>query len=102
MRRAEVWWGLMGHKTRPLVLVSCDAHIEARRLILAAPVTSRIRGIDSEVPLGPEEGLPKSCVINASSIELVSKTRLVRKIASLSPSKRDALDDALRFSLGLD
>jgi len=92
----------MGHKIRPLVLVSCDAHIDVRALILAAPVTSRIRRIDSEVPLGPEEGLPKSCVINTSSLALVSKRRLVRRICALSPSKRDALDTALSFSLGLD
>lgn len=102
MRRAEIWWGLMGPKTRPLVLVSCDAQIEVRSLILAAPITTRIRRIDSEVPLGPEEGLPKSCAINTSNIGLVSKARLIRKISVLSPAKRDALDAALRFSLGLD
>ena len=102
MRRGEIWWALMGPKSRPIVLVSCDAQIEARRLILAAPVTTRIRKIDSEVPLGPEDGLFKSCAANTSNIGLVAKSRLIRRISALSPSKRDALDAALRFSLGLD
>ena len=102
MHRGEIWWALMGPKTRPVVLVSCEAQIEVRRLILAAPVTSRIRHIDSEVPLGPEDGLHKPCAVNTSSIGLIPKTRLIRRIAALSPSKRDALDAALRFSLGLD
>jgi mRNA-degrading endonuclease toxin of MazEF toxin-antitoxin module len=92
----------MGPKARPIVLVSCDAHIEVRRLILAAPVTTRIRKIDSEVPLGPEDGLQKLCAANTSSIGLVAKTRLIRRIAALSAAKQDALDAALRFSLGLD
>ncbi len=32
---------------------------------------------------------------------MIAKTRMVRRIA-LSSAKRDALDAALRFSLGLD
>ena len=92
----------MGTKTRPIVLISRDSHINTRSMFLASPVTTRIRRIEAEVPLGPEDGLPKPCVINTSSINLVSKPRLVRRIATLSHSKRDALDAALRFSLGLD
>ena len=102
MQRGEIWWAFMGTKTRPIVLVSRDAEIQVRRFILAAPVTSRIRRIDSEVSLGQEDGLSKNCVANTSDIGLVAKTRLIRRIAALSPSKRDALDAALRFSLGLD
>lgn len=102
MRRGEVWWAMMGMKTRPIVLVSRDSHIQTRSMILASPVTTRIRRMESEVPLGPEDGLQKPSVINTSSTELISKTRVVRRIAALSPSKRDALDAALRFSLGLD
>lgn len=102
MRRGEIWWAFMGTKTRPIALVSPDAQIDARAFIIAVPITSRIRGIASEVPLGPEDGLQRRCVINTSDIGLVPKTRLIRKITALSPSKHDALDDALRFSLGLD
>jgi mRNA interferase MazF len=102
MQRGEIWWGYLGTKTRPVVLVSRDAEIQARRYVLAAPVTSRIRGLDSEVPLGQDDGLGKNCVANASDIGLVAKSRLIRRISTLSASKREALDAALRFSLGLD
>lgn len=102
MRRSEVWWALMRPKPRPVVLVSRDADIEVRGLVLTAPVTTRVRGLLSEVPLGPADGLRKPCAANASNIGLVAKSLLVRKIATLSPSKRDALDAALRYSLGLD
>ena len=102
MRRGEVWWAMMGTKTRPIVLVSRDSHIQTRSMVLASPVTTRVRRMEAEVELGPEDGLPKACVANASSIELISKSRIIRQIATLSSSKRDALDAALRFSLGLD
>ena len=102
MRRGEIWWAFTGTKTRPVVLVSRDSHIDTRSMILISPVTTRIRRIEAEVPLGQEDGLPKPCVANTSSINLVSKTRMIRRITTLSLAKRDALDAALRFSLGLD
>lgn len=102
MRRGEIWWAMMGMKTRPVVLVSRDSHLQTRSMVLAAPVTTRIRRMEAEVALGPEDGLQKTCVANASSIELISKSRIVRRISVLSSSKREALDAALRFSLGLD
>jgi mRNA-degrading endonuclease toxin of MazEF toxin-antitoxin module len=58
--------------------------------------------MEAEIALGEEDGLPRACVANTSNIELVSKTRIIRKISTLSPAKRDALDAALRYSLGLD
>ena len=102
MRRGEVWWALLKPKTRPVVLVSRDSHIDTRQIILAAPVSTRMRGLESQVPLGTEDGLPKPCVADAGSLIMVKKSHLIRRIAALSPSKRDALDAALRFSLGLD
>jgi mRNA interferase MazF len=102
MRRCEIWWGLLKPKTRPVVLVSRDSHIDKRSILLAAPVTTRTRGLESQVPLGPEDGLTKLCVADAGSLITVQKTHLIRRIAVLSPAKRDALDAALRYSLGLD
>ena len=102
MRRGEVWWGLLKPKTRPVILVSRDSHIDKRQILLAVPVTARNRGVESQVPLGPEDGLAKPCVADAGSLITVQKSHLIRRIATLSMAKRDALDAALRFSLGLD
>ena len=102
MRRGEVWWATMGQKIRPVVLVSRDSHVQTRSMVLVSPVTTRVRRIESEVALGPDDGLPKACVANTSSIELITKARIIRKVAALSIAKVEALDSALRFSLGLD
>lgn len=102
MRRGEIWWGLLKPKTRPVVLVSRDSHIDKRQILIAVPVTTRDRGVESHVPLGPEDGLAKPCVADAGTLISVQKSHLIRRIGSLSTTKREALDAALRFSLGLD
>ena len=102
MRRSEIWWALVHPKARPVVLLSRDSLISVRAFITVAPVTTRVRNLRSEVALGPEDGLPKPCVVNASTLEMIPKSSLVRCLTSLSPSKREAVDDALRFTLGLD
>lgn len=102
MRRSDIWWALLQPKPRPVVLLSRDSLIPVRTFVVVAPVTTRVRNLPSEVKLGPEDGLPKPCVINASTLEMIPKTALVRRMTSLAPSKRESLDAALRFSLGLD
>lgn len=104
MRRAEVWWaelpGLAGR--RPVVLLSRDEAYLVRELITVAPVTTRIRDIPVEVPLGKREKLSKPCVANLDSITTVPKRCLVKRVSSLGQEKRQQLDQALRFALGLD
>lgn len=84
------------------MLVSRPSHMRVREFLLTVPVTTRVRGTPSEVALGPQDGLLKPCVANASDIELTARTDMVRRIATLAALKQGALDDALRFALGLD
>src|SRR5207248_5457074 len=57
--RGEVWWGeTPEEKGRPFLVISRDATNRVMQRVLVAPVTSRIRGIPSELPLGEGEGLP--------------------------------------------
>lgn len=68
---------------------------------MIGPVTRRVRGIAAEVRLGPEEGLPRPSVANLDSLALVRKAQLEEFICALSPAKMAAIDDALRYALGL-
>ena len=104
MRRGEIWWAELpppaGH--RPVVLISRDEAYIYRELVTVAPVTRRVRGIPTEVPLGPEDGLPTSCAANLDSMTTVPKTALQRYIASLHLIKLQAVDSAIHFALGLE
>jgi mRNA interferase MazF len=77
MRRGEVWWAELPPPAgrRPVVLLSRDEAYSVRELVTIAPVTSRIRGIPTEVRLGPEDGLPKPCVINLDTITTIPGER---------------------------
>ena len=66
------------------------------------PVTTRVRGLPTEILLGPEDGLLKECVADAGSVQLTQTHLLERRLATLSQVKRGALNIALRYALGLD
>ncbi len=73
MRRCDVWWADLPAPAgkRPVVLLSRNEAYTIRQLVTVAPVTTRIRSIPTEVPLGREDGLPKRCVINVDTITTI-------------------------------
>lgn len=104
MRRGEVWWAELPPPfgRRPVVLLSREEAYPVRNQVTVAPVTTRIRRIRSEVPLGPEQGLPRQCVANLDTIGTIPKGALRERIALLPHEKIQAINAAIRFALGLD
>lgn len=103
MRRGEVWWAELPGPAgrRPVVLLSRDEAYAVRELVTVAPVTTRVRRIPTEVPLGPGEGLPKRCVVNLDTITTIPRRALTQPIGPLPPETLAAVDRALMFALGL-
>ena len=103
MKRGEVWWAELPPPTgrRPVILLSRDEAYAVRSMVIVAPVTTRIRHIPAEVPLGPEDGLPRACVANLDSIITIAKANLRERVTTLSVKKLRAVDAALHFALGL-
>lgn len=103
MRRGEIWWAELPPPVgkRPVVLLSRNEAYAVRELITVAPVTTRIRQIPTEVPLGDKEGLPKPCVANLDTITTIPKATLTERISTLPQAKMSAIERALRFALGL-
>jgi mRNA interferase MazF len=103
MRRGEVWWAKLPLPVgrRPVVLLSRDEAYAVRNAITVADVTSTMRGIPVEVELGPEDGLPKKCVVNLDTIVTIRKNLLIERIALLRDEKIDQIDSAIKFALSL-
>ena len=103
MRRGDVYWaelpGAAGR--RPVVIVSRTDAVRVRSLVTVAPVTRTIRRLESEVPLGPDQGLRTRSVANCDSLRTVSKRRLKRRVGALDPGSLIRLDRALRYALGI-
>ncbi len=84
-----------------MLLVSRDEAYAVRSQVTVAPVTTTIRHIPVEVPLGPDEGLPKLCVANLDSLVTISKASLEQLLTTLPAAKMQAVDAAIAFALGL-
>jgi mRNA interferase MazF len=69
---------------------------------MVAPLTTRIRGIPSEVSLGEEDGVPRACVVNLDTITTIAKASLHERLTALSAEKLKAIEKALHFALGLE
>lgn len=96
-----MWWARLDKK-RPVVLVSREEAYAVRALVIAAPVSTTIRGVAVEVKVGLGEGLPRTGVINCDWLVTVPKADLLERAGKLSAAKVRQLDDALRFALGLE
>src|SRR5437773_4859648 len=60
-RAGEVWFADLGmvEKSRPVLVLAYPQPADARALVVVAPLTSQIRGLRGEVPLGKPHWLPK-------------------------------------------
>lgn len=75
----QVWWAdLDGDKIRPVVILTRDTVASRLRRVVVAPVTSTQRGIETEVTLGPSEGLRRGSVVNLDNVQLVGVDALLR------------------------
>ena len=103
MRRGEVWWAELDPPAgrRPVVLLSRNRVYQVRAAVTVAAITRTVRGIPTEVPLGPDDGMPSSCVINADDIVTIRKSLLLDPITTLSPDKMNAVAVAVKFALDL-
>ena len=107
MKRGEIWWvnldptiGSEIKIRRPCVIVSNAASNRAQSRVQVAPMTSahpvRIYPWEAGVTLGG-----RASKALADQIRTVSKTRLVGLAGVASATEMAALDDALRFQLGI-
>lgn len=104
MQRGEIWWAELPKPAgrHPVILLSRDKAIAIREFVTVAAVSSTIRNIPTEVLLGKEDGMPKTCVVNLDVINTIPKTLLVKCISKLSKDKLLKVESALKFALGLD
>ena len=83
-------------------MLTRDVAARVRASVTCAPLTRTVRGIDSEVDLGPDQGLGEKCVINCDNIVTIPKQSLDRNpTGRLDERKRAELDRALRYALDI-
>ena len=69
--------------------------------VICAPVYSEILGLTTEVVLGLEDGLPRTCAIRCDFLTLMFKRKLTHFVSTLSAFKLAQLNRALAHALEL-
>lgn len=87
-------------KQRPVVVLTRASILDRLARVTVAPLTSTIRGVASEVPLGPEDGLKQPCAVNLHNIVTVPRGGLGRRVARLTPQRLDEVCAAIAYALG--
>jgi mRNA interferase MazF len=104
MQRGDLYWVQFPAPVgrRPVILVSRSEAYSLRTRLTVVPLTTKIRGMATEVRFGPSDGLPKACAANADELVTISKQLLQERIGAASRRRLNELEDALRFALQLD
>ena len=98
-RRGEVWLAQLD-KVRPLIILTRDPLAGLLNGVIAVPVTSTIRGLSTEVPLGHADGVRHESVANLDNLQLVARARLVRRVGRVRPATLASLCAALAIATG--
>jgi mRNA interferase MazF len=100
-RRGDVWLAQLD-KVRPVVVLTRDPLGRLLNAVLAAPVTSTVRGVSTEVAVGPADGVRLASVANLDNLQLVSRSRFVRRVGRARPGTMEALCGALAIAVDCD
>jgi mRNA interferase MazF len=98
-RRGDVWLADLD-KVRPVIVLTRDPMGRLLHGVLVAPVTSTVRGISTEVPVGPDDDILAASVANLDNLQLVARSRLVRKVGRVRATTMGALCEALATATG--
>jgi mRNA interferase MazF len=102
-RRGEVWFAdVPGDKRRPVLVLSRDPMGALLHSVICAPITSKIRGLATEVAVGKEAGLVHKSVANFDNTFLLSRRRLVRRLGRASRTTMKEACTALATAAGCE
>lgn len=80
----QVWWADLDN-IRPVVILTRARIAPHLHRVLVAPVTSTVRGISTEIPLGVSEGVQAGSVANLDNLQLIPVTTLLSEAGRVSP-----------------
>ena len=94
-RQGEVWWAEPNGKRRPVLIVTRSAALPVLSRFLVAPITRTVRRIPTEIPLGPDDGLPTECAAAFDNLVPLSRDLLSERMTVLDPLRRHEICAAL-------
>jgi mRNA-degrading endonuclease toxin of MazEF toxin-antitoxin module len=101
VKQYEIWWANLPAPAgrRPVLLLSRDSAYEYLNKFVVVEITTTVRSIAEEVPLGRLEGLPKPCVANCDNLRTLPRSALVKKAGALAAARRPEVKRAVGHAL---
>lgn len=89
-------------KVRPVLVLTREVVRPHLTRVTVAPITTTIRGLSTEVPVGRRNGLHQASVISCDNIVTVPAAALGPQIGYLLPAQEAALTNAVQAAFDLD
>lgn len=89
-------------KTRPALVLTREAARGAMTKVTVAPITSTVKGLSSEVLVGPANGLDHACAVALDNVVTVPRNLLGRTVGYLTVEQEAQLARAVVLAYDLD
>ncbi len=105
MKQCEIWYtdlnpikGSEQKGFRPVVIISGNLLNKYLQIVIACPLTTKIKGYKGNIILEPnnQNGLLKKSEVMVFHIRSISKERLVKKIGSITSKQLSEIKQGLR------
>lgn len=95
-----MWWAATPGGDRPVLVLTRDPIADRIGGVVVAACTRTIRGLHSELRLGPRHGMPEECVANFDNVHTVRRPDLRARITRLDTDTMTKACSVLNHSLG--
>ena len=89
-------------KTRPALVLTREAARGAMTKVTVAPITTTIKGLSSEVRVGPDNGLDHDCAVALDNVVTVPAELLGRTVGYLKAEQEAELARAVVLAYDLE
>lgn len=88
-------------KSRPVLVLTRELVRPRMHTVTVAPITTAIRGLSTEVPLGTPNGLEEPCVVACDHITTIPTLAVGRQIGRLLDDQEASLTAAIHAAFDL-
>jgi mRNA interferase MazF len=94
-QQGDIWWAEAEDKRRPVLVITRSQAIPVLKRVVVAPVSRTVRGIPTEIGLGPSEGLSGDCAASFDNLQPILRSALSERAGTLGP-RREEICQTLR------
>ena len=89
-------------KARPVLVLTRELVRPHLTTVTVAPITTRVRGLSTEVGVGVANGLQQPSVVACDHVTTIPAAALGARIGNLLDTQEEALSVAIRAAVDLD